>query len=1094
MLKKIVCLLILFSNDASVEALSFLNTDALASSVLSNYLQTASIANYDNLSSFRNSVINELSFNKNTFINIPSPSNSIYTKMQFFYDARTTQNSSFLNLLYQTLGDAKNKYFFDSATQQPNIINWYSIVGSEITLYNNFSTVLANCTSPSLLLTNLVQSASYNRTYYQDYPTTTNSIFYKILLFFQGRSTSLQTNISFLQNLLDLLNATMGKNFLTSAQNSSVISWITTVSGEKGKLDTLLAVFQSALNQYQNDPSSLNANIISNSNYFQSYLQNYPSTSFSIYTVLNALFTNREANYLLNKNFLTLLQTALTNAKTRPFLTADQQSVVNTWLTTLSQDITLTSGFSAAFSGATSVTTLTTLISTYNRKYFQNAPSSTSNIYTKIQTFFNQRSKTLADLTNLKNLLLVAQNKDCLTSTQNTDINSWIQTVNSEITSSSASANIYNFTYSSISGITGAAYSNSEWKISPAGNILLQFKANTSSNIYVHFYSSAVSNYVAWQQWGWYYHIKIDANETDIYCFNGETANIATAAGTSFSPNTSIKLTPNVTEDWWIILNNNNQIYVGKGTTPGQGAMGFWTIPSGFILARAPTYFGLGGSQSPTYYTNIQWTGTIPTISTTSSSSSSVTLASGSGGFSGTGGTVYIPSFTFNPATHGSSAVIFNSTNWIAPAGNEGNFAIKFRARGQKDFYVQLSPQPSTIVGNVYNLNIGGYNNTMTWVRNNTPGDGATTIGSVTTAANTLITGGLPGDGSVWDDYWVRITNNNTLSFGKSTAVGTNEVARWTISQPTNPSVKYFALGGYTSVIEYTNIQIEAAYAQALPPALVDQSIAIKANLTTDLANATTIDKLLLIINNSDYNKIYLQNYPTETNSIYTKLKDFFDKRIQNYINDTNTLKSLPSTLTNIQNLLDSAKIKDFLTGASTTEGQKNDVNSWSTTLASEKNLLASFEAKFATVSSINALNEIVTNSTFNTPLLIDYPNASNSIFTKMKWFAGIRSIVSNKNASFYTDLIMLLKNSNSKAFLSNSQNTEINNLVSTINQELVTLSDHKSQAQVQTTTPDTKSEQRVQQKLGKRPRLEEQRAQRMGRGERQQPPKIIIR
>ncbi|KKQ32262.1 MAG: hypothetical protein US49_C0011G0003 [candidate division TM6 bacterium GW2011_GWF2_37_49] len=714
--------------------LTFLNQHysfaIFGSSNIQNTLNSMTVANASNLSTFNNNVINSSSM----MLVTPGSgiANSIYDKMQFFYDARITQNANYQKILLQTLSNAQGRACFVFSGQVATISMWFNTVASESMLYNNFPKFLATCTTPSQLLTNIVQSTSYNTTYYQDYPyastsVATNSIFAMITSFFNNRTANLQTNINFLQDLLNLLNAANGKKFLTNVENTSVISWITTVSNEQSTLYALLTNFNNYLTTYKNNPVELNAYIISNTNYSQPYLQDYPDPKNSIYAILNYLFTSRETMYLSDKNFLTNLQSALINAKTKSFLTAAQQTDVTNLAATVAQDITLINGFNSAFSGATTVAQLKTIIPTYNRSYFQNAPSTTSNIYTKIQTFFNQRStaatqpdptKRKADLIALQSLLAAAQNKFFLPSTKITDINLLHTTVTNEV-----------------------------------------------SNI---------------------------------------------------------------------------------------------VIPS-------------AGSES----------------SSISGSAESIT-----------------PTFIFDPSKYGNDSIVYNAAAWMAPNGSEGNFAVKFKARGQKDLYVQLSPNPSATVGNVYNLNIGGNNNSLTWVRNFTTA-GATTliIGNQVLNSSALITGGLPGDGSTWDDYWVKIENNKTLSFGKGQTVGTNEAVRWTFAKPLDANVRYVGFGGYSNIIQFCNIQTIAN----------DQSIAIKSKFATDLGAATTIDGLLVIINNLEYNKTYLQNYPNETsNSIFTKIQGLVNSR-------TDPLNKNVTYYTNLKNLLISAKDKNFVSTSQNT-------------------------------------------------------------------------------------------------------------------------------------------------------------------------------
>lgn len=828
-------------------------------------LNSITTINYDNLQSFNSNVINN-SAASGIFGVMPSSqlATDIFNKTQQFYDARSDQSYQYLTLLEDMLYKAKNLYCFTVlSTRGTTIGSWYSTVSSEIQLYANFPNFLKNsCTTALNLTTNVVSVDSYNKKYYQDYPSTSDSIYSRIYSFCYNLNTNLQDNINFLQDLLNLLNAATGKKFFTTTQQNFITSSISSVSSEKSKLDSSLTDFKNKLSTYKDNPAGLYTYVIQNSLFSsRPYLQNYPSAENSIYTILKNLYENRESKQLADKNFLMNFRQAIDAAKTKAFLTDAQKQEISAWASNVFTEETDLNDFPAALTTArSSLTSFQTFIekTSYNKAYFQNYPTSTNNIYAIIKgvygMVFLQNPKQQSDLTIVKNLLTSAYNKNFLTPAQNADIATCLTSVNIELSK----------------------------------------------------------------------------------------------------------------------------------------------------FATTPT-------------------------------------------------------FTFNPSTYGQDSVVFNSANWVAPAGSEGNFAIKFKARGKSDIYILLSPTPNISLYNAYNLNIGGNNNTSTSVRNFTTNAGIT-IGSAVSSSNALITGGLPGDGSTWDDYWVKIENNEKLSFGKSAIIGTNQAATWNFSTSISinglsyvyikllQNVKYVGLGGYNKVIEFAGIEIEPlpsdvvkrdASGEGAVASTQDANSSVKNNFATDLANAITIDKLLTIINNSGYNQTYLQNYPSTTNSIYTKLKAFFDNRLVNYWNDTNPLKTLPSTITALQNLIDLAKTKNFLTGSNITEGQKKDLAAWSSILTSEKNLLSSFDDVFTNASTMNGLQDVIQNQTFNNMIFVNYPSATNSIFTKLQNFATSRTLASNNNTTYYTNLKNLLMKAKDKNFFSDEQTSIISGLISTVGTEL---------------------------------------------------------
>ncbi len=199
-------------------------------------------------------------------------------------------------------------------------------------------------------------------------------------------------------------------------------------------------------------PALLNANVVAAANnvFNQSYLQDYPNISNSIYAAIKNFYLNRTP--LSNGD----VQILLNNAQNKAFLTTSESSDVKNWLTLVRQDIQASlsailanpaqSGTPAllnanvvsptATSTAPQFTTgpvnsmAVSLIASFNQSYLQNYPSSGNSIFTAIQNFYNNR--TSYPLGDVQLLLTNAQNKAFLTSSQASTIQSWLAQIVTE--------------------------------------------------------------------------------------------------------------------------------------------------------------------------------------------------------------------------------------------------------------------------------------------------------------------------------------------------------------------------------------------------------------------------------------------------------------------------------------------------------------------------------------------------------------------------------------------------------------------------------------------------------------------------------------
>lgn len=172
--------------------------------------------------------------------------------------------------------------------------------------------------------------------------------------------------------------------------------------------------------------------------------------------------------------------------------------------------------------------------------------------------------------------------------------------------------------------------------------------------------------------------------------------------------------------------------------------------------------------------------------------------------------------------------------NWKLAEPGKG--WVKFKARGARDLDVAFSTLPSDISinapssGGDYRIVVGGWENKQSVIRRNA--NGFTNVnGTVELAVtnitqggnpNAIITGGLPKDGSQWDDYWFNV-DNGVVTWGKGTVVGQNELMRYTDPAPLK-YVQYVLLGGYsTHSVEFKDIRFSKIVPVEIPINLPDK-------------------------------------------------------------------------------------------------------------------------------------------------------------------------------------------------------------------------------------------------------------------------------
>ena len=312
-------------------------------------------------------------FNTLTYlVDYPSTTNSVFTQLQSFFtnnipNVTGTALTDLQLLLGGTAGSATlntNLNIFLTAAEQTIATAWLTAVNTAIAAVNaqttnkaDFTTALASATTPTLLknLVNTGKSSSgttFNTlTYLVDYPGR-NSVFIQLQSFFTNNVPNVTgTALTDLQLLLGgtANSTTLNTNlniFLTAAEQTTATAWLTAVNTaiiaaitqttDKGDFATALATATTPTllkDLVNTGKSSLGTTFNT-----LTYLADYPSTSSSVFTQLQSLFTNNVPN--VTGTALTDLQlllggiagSATLNTNLNNFLTSAEKTTATTLL------------------------------------------------------------------------------------------------------------------------------------------------------------------------------------------------------------------------------------------------------------------------------------------------------------------------------------------------------------------------------------------------------------------------------------------------------------------------------------------------------------------------------------------------------------------------------------------------------------------------------------------------------------------------------------------------------------------------------------------------------------------------------------------
>lgn len=196
------------------------------------------------------------------------------------------------------------------------------------------------------------------------------------------------------------------------------------------------------------------------------------------------------------------------------------------------------------------------------------------------------------------------------------------------------------------------------------------------------------------------------------------------------------------------------------------------------------------------------------------------------------GGTNFV-----HPGTVLGNVIAFNS-NWQSTLNDEA--VITFRARGKSDLHLVFSSEKHA--WNTYGMNtasakpFGVKSNSMNYGDSM---DYIITIGAdknqefvikrrekgkkLTDAvklygerkADLCVTGGMPGDGSQWDSYWIKF-DRGTITYGKGTMPGMNMLVTFKDQQPLT-GLRYVGFGGGDEDLEFADIKVASLATSAAP-------------------------------------------------------------------------------------------------------------------------------------------------------------------------------------------------------------------------------------------------------------------------------------
>ncbi|MCB9492712.1 MAG: hypothetical protein H6679_00380 [Epsilonproteobacteria bacterium] len=182
--------------------------------------------------------------------------------------------------------------------------------------------------------------------------------------------------------------------------------------------------------------------------------------------------------------------------------------------------------------------------------------------------------------------------------------------------------------------------------------------------------------------------------------------------------------------------------------------------------------------------------------------------------------------FTYAPDIQGLDVKTYHST-WKLPEKGKGS--VIFKALCYKDVHVNLAPNQVDEKGKMYELVIGGWENTQTVVYEpEARAQNKQEFMFQSKAVDALIESGLgKSDKPVMHEYWVSY-DNGKITAGRGSTIGENTFIDVKDDTPFE-DIQYIGLGGWNNVVKFQDIKIVGA-AQEKEEAKEEVKEAVKAD------------------------------------------------------------------------------------------------------------------------------------------------------------------------------------------------------------------------------------------------------------------------
>jgi WD40 repeat protein len=345
---------------------------------------------------------------------------------------------------------------------------------------------------------------------------------------------------------------------------------------------------------------------------------------------------------------------------------------------------------------------------------------------------------------------------------------------------------------------SNGAYYDEKWSLATPDKGVLYFNAKAigDKGFLVQFSATApdaTKKFISSAQGGQYYNLIINGEGATLESYfakkKEDSAEMDMSRKTVVGTTSELKTTPDVSEDWRIIV-NGPEITVKKAVTAETESNSInipeghsFTVPEGFVIENIK-YFAFGGLGNKVEYASIN--------------SEDITED------------VNVKRLVFKE---------------YFKTPTPGSATIKFEFCGKSDVHIALSPEAKDMPGKQYFLILGAKNNTVTQL---VDGRNAATQKSLGEEVIDKIKGGLKdgdGKGTTWNPMWITVSgNNNVISYGRGDDPTKNLVKKWTVTNPLEDLVEYIGFGG-KGLAQFRNISIVTGPALSGKEAVLSQVV-----------------------------------------------------------------------------------------------------------------------------------------------------------------------------------------------------------------------------------------------------------------------------